>query len=125
MLPPDYRWERDSEREILYLDGVAPYAHRCAGFSPLPGGGGVLLHWGIRDMPKQRILATTEGARRFAEAWACKWDAEIRRVIVHKQHDPYDVRPPSPEVTKEAASRDHARRRGHNKNWWKEKSGQS
>lgn len=121
MLPPDCRWKVEPERELLYLHGFALYPSRCAGCSPLPGGGGVLLHWGVRQLPHQRIFATMEGAKAFAEAWACKWDAEIRRVIKDQAHDPYDVRPPSPEVTQEAARRDLSRRRGRMKDWWKSK----
>jgi len=119
MQPPGYRWECSRERELLYLDGVMPFPCRCAGINPLLGGGGVLLHWGVRHLPHQRLFATAEGAKDFAEAWASKWDAEIRRVIKEQAHDPYGVRPPSPEMAKEAASRDLARRRGHRKDWWK------
>jgi len=71
-------------------------------------------------MPNQRTLATPEVAKRFAEAWASKWDAEIRRIVGNKSTGAYAVSSLSPEVAKEAASRDLARRRGHPKDWWKE-----
>ena len=119
MLPPDYRWEIEPERELLYLYGLMPYPRHGASCSRRPGGGGVLLHWGVRQLPHQRLFATLEGARAFAEAWAAKWDSEIRRVIKEQAHDPYDVCSPSPEVAKAAASRDLFRRRGPRKDWWK------
>ena len=122
MLPPDYRWEPLWDGQALILHGVASYPCRCANWAPLPGGGGFVLHFGVRDcLPQQRTFATEVGATRFAETWAIKWDTEIRRVVANKCNTAYDVRPPSPEVAKEAASRDFARRRGHNKKWWKEK----
>jgi hypothetical protein len=121
MLPSDYRWEEQWGGQALFLDGVAPYPCRCAYWAPLPGGGGILLHWGVRDgMPNQRVFATEGGAMRFVEAWAAKWDTEIRKIVANKGRD-YDVGVPAPGVVKEAASRDYARRRGHRKDWWKEK----
>lgn len=120
MLPPDYRWEPLWEGQALILRGVAPYPCRCANWAPLPGGGGFVLHFGVRDgLPQQRTFATEAGAIRFAEAWALKWDAEIRRVVANKGNTAYDAHSPSPEVAKEAATRDHARRKGRRKDWWK------
>lgn len=122
MLPLGYRWEEQWGGQALYLDGVAPYPCRCAYWSPLPGGGGVLLHWGVRDcMPNQRAMATAEGATRFAEAWAIKWDAEIRRHVGNKgAGDRW--KPPPEEISKAAATRDLFRRKGHRKNWWKDQA---
>lgn len=121
MLPPDYRWEPLWEGQGLYLHGVKDFRCRCAWWEPLPGGGGVLLHWGVRDcLPNQRTLATPAGATRFAEAWATKWDAEIRRHVAEKGKG-YSLAPPSPEVAQAAASRDLFRRRGHRKEWWRKK----
>ena len=106
----------------MVLHGVAPYPCRCANWTPLQGGGGFVLHFGVRDgLPQQRTFATEVGATRFAEAWAIKWDVEIRKVVANKGNTAYDVRSPSPEVAREAASRDYARRRGHRKDWFKEK----
>ena len=122
MLPPGYRWEEQWGGQALFLDGVAPYPCRCAYWSPLPGGGGVLLHWGVRDcMPNQRTMATAEVATRFAEAWAIKWDAEIRQHVANKGAGER-WSPPPEEVSKAAASRDLFRRKGHRKNWWKDQA---
>lgn len=78
----------------------------------------MLLHWGVRDcIPNQRAMATAEGAKRFAEAWAIKWDAEIRRHVANKgAGDRW--KPPPEEVSKAAASRDLARRRGSGRKTW-------
>lgn len=77
------------------------------------------MNWGVRDcLPKQRTLATPEGAARFAEAWAIRWDAEIRQIVANKNKG-YEVVLSSPQASAAAASRDFARRRGGRKDWWK------
>jgi hypothetical protein len=59
-------------------------------------------------------MATKEGAKRLAEAWALKWDADIRRLIQNKGAGE-NWTPPSAEVTRLAALSDSARRRGRKK----------
>ena len=120
MLPPDYRWEEQSDGMALCLDGVAQYPYRCANWAPKQGGGGVLLHCGVRDcLPNQRVFSSAGIAIKFAESWATKWDAEIRRIVRNKGLG-YRVAPITPEVAREAAQRDYKRRHGSRKNWWKE-----
>lgn len=122
MLSPGYRWEELWGGQGLYLVNVLPYPYRCAYWAPMPGGGGILLHWGMQDcLPKQRILATSEGAIRFAEAWAIKWDEKIREHVRNKGvGDPWSQ--PSTVSAEElaaSASRDRARSSGRR---WKEKT---
>ena len=57
--------------------------------------------------------------KKFAEAWVMKWDSEIRSVVANKGAG-FGWVPPSEEVSRQAASRDLFRRRGHRKNWWTE-----
>lgn len=118
MLPPDYRWEELGGGRALYLDGVVPHPYRCAEWGTIPGG--VMLHWGVRDCrPNQRHFSSEQVATKFAEAWALKWDSDIRSIVANKGQS-YGVAPITEQVSREAASRDYKRRHGRRKNWWRE-----
>lgn len=73
MLPDDFIW-RD------YLDGPGLFfgTRLLACASPVATGWRLYLSGGGRPV-RYEFLPTEAACRRYAEAWATKWQAEIRR----------------------------------------------
>lgn len=73
MLPEGFRWRP-------YLDGPGLYhgARLIACAAPVQSGWRLLIAGGGRPV-RYEFLPTLRACKRYAEAWAVKWEAEIRR----------------------------------------------
>lgn len=77
MLPDGFQWQDFIDGPALHLNG-----HRIATVSPLDDERGVYsvrvcFHPSRHNM-HYRFFRTVEGSCRYVEAWAVKWEAELR-----------------------------------------------
>lgn len=107
MLPADFYWQ-------TYIDGPGLYVkgRLVATITRVTNGYRITTTPGSRP-PWHHFMKTEEGSRRYLEAWATKWEAQIRgsssSAILGMGHLAMD---PDPKATKEAATREWYRRRG-------------
>ncbi|RYG84877.1 MAG: hypothetical protein EON59_13130 [Alphaproteobacteria bacterium] len=114
MLPQGFEWRPyiEGEPALYLLDTQLAYVTHTQG-------GTWRIGFVAKGTPHYRFMGSQEAAQRFVEAWAVKWEAEVRRLVGSKARSE-KWNPPSPEESRLAASRDLARRKRHRKNWFKQ-----
>jgi len=116
MLPTGFSW-RD------YINGPGLYlGDRLIANAVQPSEGALWrLTYGVREnIPNTKFFSCEAAAKRYAEAWAVKWEARLR--AWYTAQIALRERPPEPRgnlPTPEMVAKEYARRSGRRtKNWW-------
>ena len=106
MLPQGFEWRPHTNGEpALFAGGV------MLAYVTETQAGTWRIGFLAKGTPHYHFMASREGAQRYVEAWARKWEAEIRGLPVCSPF-PYMQGAPDPAQTAAAATNDNARRRG-------------
>lgn len=114
MLPDGFEWRPyTGGKPALFFGG------RMLAYATETQSGIWSIGFVAKGTPHYKFMATGEGSRRYVEAWAVKWEAEIRALPVSS---PFGHLAGSPDAvqTAEASKSDYARRHGSRRCWWKQ-----